>query len=278
MDELEKLFFAPEFLDTGRIPTDVEQDLDHPLSKGLVGRWLCNGRGDTEFDITGNKNHGALIGGVTRTVYPAIGETVDFDGNDNYIDLGAGLNGVLSQKSFTISYWAIAGTAGHSDFTITCQEPGFQDEVRGAVLSTGEAHFSYDDAAVGAVNVNGITDIRTKLHLVTITADSNTLRLYVDDAEEDSSNISGSGVLNLTDTTVVATRLASSVPPAPGSSSYYLGKISDLRIYDRALEPSEIRQIFVNPSQDLKPRSVWLPAKAPVGLTAGSLSLMGVGT
>ena len=52
-----------------RTQQEIQQFMNHELDgseEGLVGYWKFNeGRGDTAYDMTVNKNHGSLGGGAT---------------------------------------------------------------------------------------------------------------------------------------------------------------------------------------------------------------------
>ncbi|MDD4062224.1 MAG: LamG domain-containing protein [Candidatus Pacebacteria bacterium] len=58
------------------------------ITDGLVGHWKFDeGSGTTAYDASGNENHGTLFNGPTW-VDGKMGEALDFDGDNDYIDLG----------------------------------------------------------------------------------------------------------------------------------------------------------------------------------------------
>ncbi len=95
---------------------------------GLVGYWPLNeGSGTTAKDLTGNGNQGTIHGGTWTQeeldfITPAspkektITETkqllpvLTFDGKDDFIDCGSGIN--LTNTNFTIEFWAKRKRAG----------------------------------------------------------------------------------------------------------------------------------------------------------------------
>jgi len=72
--------------------TKINVSRTDTLTNGLVGSWTFDGPDmavDTAFDRSGNANNGTLTGGPVRTE-GKIGQALNFDGVDDYVDLGEG--------------------------------------------------------------------------------------------------------------------------------------------------------------------------------------------
>ena len=82
-------FIIPDFtgITHGRKPPygQVRLNRNHPLARGLVGCWLMNeSGGNTVYDLSGNRHHGALVNGPSWT-----GEGIGFDSaSSQEINLG----------------------------------------------------------------------------------------------------------------------------------------------------------------------------------------------
>ncbi len=87
----------------------------HPLAKGLVGCWIMNeGTGQKTFDVSGNNNLGTLTNMTQADWVPGTagmhsGFALDFDGSDDYVDVGN--KGVLDCATFTV--FAVLEISGH---------------------------------------------------------------------------------------------------------------------------------------------------------------------
>ena len=69
-------------------PPGYRIDSFHPLSKGLVACYLMNEKGDIQIhDLTGNGNTGTFVNDTHWVVGPN-GPAIDFDGTNDYINLG----------------------------------------------------------------------------------------------------------------------------------------------------------------------------------------------
>ena len=76
---------------TFKPPLGAKVNFSHPLAKGLVGLWLMNeGGGNKVYDLSGNENHGTLtnMDPATDWVGGKDGPAIDFDGSDDYVDMG----------------------------------------------------------------------------------------------------------------------------------------------------------------------------------------------
>ena len=91
----------------------VNRSQEDRITSGLVGMWSFDGnhmdwsQGTAEArDQSGNANHGDVINGALPII-GKIGQALDFDGSNDYVDAGDPLSGALDfgTGDFTISVW-----------------------------------------------------------------------------------------------------------------------------------------------------------------------------
>lgn len=199
------------------------------LANGLIGHWTFDGPDTvtTVTDRSGSNNHGYFIGDATSSakVSGKLGQAFNFDGTDDYVSAPSALG--AAQDAYTLSAW-----------------------VNGDVLDTSPALYSF------AVNVNdkwigGSDDQRwwcnkdsdfgnpvgplfsTGWHLLTCTYDGVTdkLTLYVDGVQID--QVTSAGTTDMTGNVEISTQVFP-----------WDGKVDDARVYNRALSPAEVRQLY----------------------------------
>ncbi len=229
-----------------RTPAQVAWDYNRG---GPVGWWkmdegqdaaaTCDATGSTVYDYSGKGNDGTLVlqpsGNTSTSTAWAVGKNncaLDFDGTDDYVDvsgLGTDLNGT---KNIGISFW-IKNTAG----VVAWKNP----------LSFGDGKFRFETG-------NPVSN------------------LNIFDSGIDSSGITvGTGILSTTDWTFVAftsddtnwytyvngvqSNTGTTDAGMDGGSDlffgqryvnwgFYKGTIDDVRIYNYALTPTQIRNVY----------------------------------
>jgi hypothetical protein len=245
-----------------------QQNPFHPLSKGLIGRWLFNERaGNALFDLTRNRQSGVIEGATWE-----LGRKLYFDGIDDqaYIPDSPEI-AAMGDGSFTISAGASSTNTTKTDMYIVRRdnaddqgaEPRLIISLDLENVSSGETFFVvYDgtNAPVASTATNYTDGIRH--HFVgvrDVAADK--VRLYID----------GILVSEVTDTTTGTVNTQrqpytiGNVNPITTANGHMDGYIDDVRFYNRALSSEEIMQIYTDPYQDLKPRSIWVSTAAVIG-------------
>ncbi len=227
------------------------------LWRGKVGHWVPNLgiTGNTLFDISGNGNHGTLNGSMTLDdwVVGRNGYALDLDGINDWINIGNGAS--IKPDSITAAFWIF----NLADIEI--------------VIGGSQAPWGYEIAVVSNVIrmaldttdqtlqfVSGSTAIANNWHHAAITYNSGNGNnaIYVDGVDEGVSIAALSGALeyDAADDSIIGNR--------PQSLDFpFTGKIDDIRIYNRALIPSEIMELYQNPFADLELRRPII-GKAPV--------------
>jgi len=236
------------FLSSGSQLAQVASSCSSVCS-GLAGYWsLDDGSGLTAADTSGNGNNGSLTTPNSPTwVAGLIGSgALSFNGSNNYVDLGSGgslnLTGAMS-----ISLWVKANNAAG----------GVQDILsKGSVGSApsaeqysmhlnqfggeSDAVFEISNGSSKASVASADNSISNSLwyHIVGTYDGSSVLCLYINNVMTGCHTVSGFGALN-----------QENYSPEIGTNSYFpsqflSGSVDDVRIYNRALSPSEVTSLY----------------------------------
>jgi hypothetical protein len=207
----------------------------------LIGYWPLNeSSGATEAkDHSGNENHGTINDGGDSTVPGQSGgilgqKTYSFDGSNDYVDLGFS----ELQIPCTISFWAVPDienpdsypdifsnfNSGSDDFYIDQNKD-----------TSGDWRFRWDagDVFIDPITHNFSAD--DWVHII-ITIFRDKLRVYVNGLKTD--EVSHSTTAN------VDNGFNFLVGGEHHTSTYWKGKMSELRVYNHALTPSEIQYLY----------------------------------
>jgi regulation of enolase protein 1 (concanavalin A-like superfamily) len=201
------------------------------LDSSLIGCWkLDETTGTTASDSSPNQNNGTLLGGVTWGAGKFKG-ALDCDGKaGSYVDCG-NAPVFTFQDAITVSVWVnlrVAPTAwmaavakGENAWRVSCNN------------TSQSFHFGVTYYTNANYSANGaITVGLNEWHLVTGTYENSTIKLYVDgvlDTTTASASPIGKSTTNL---------FIGENPEATGRN--WNGLLDDVRIYRRALSPSEI--------------------------------------
>jgi len=204
------------------------------LNQGLVGYWSFDGNTmyNNVADLSGNGNHG-LLQPTTATssmkVAGKIGQGLRFVSTaSQYISLS---NDVSTPGDFTVSFWVYqTGTYSYQGF-VSAQAvggpwlPRWTDKLALGKYGTGQ-------------NVVGNTVIPQNrwVHLaLSYNSTAHTAHAYMD-------GISDSGDVAISAPNYAWTRGFGRIG---GNTNYYVdGKLDDVRIYNRALNPTEIKALY----------------------------------
>ncbi|MBI9018048.1 MAG: hypothetical protein JEZ07_12400 [Phycisphaerae bacterium] len=206
-------------------------------SGSLIGHWALNGNAD---DATANDNDGTLYGSPTLVDGVKDG-AVEFDGTDDYVDLGTDSSLDISGTVpvFTISAWINPAEVNDFDTIISNSEGGgvtavrFNMDILGnklrVCIGNGTSFSSYYSAAD-----TFSSEETSKWHHVSVVSDGANVKLFINGLQSGSTGTMISGGL--------ASSTASwKIGQGFNSSSYlFTGLIDDVRIYDRVLFEDEI--------------------------------------
>ncbi len=228
------IFFVFNTFGETKINVTITSNPD--LNDGLVGHWTFDGKDMTSnvADSSGNGNTGYLTGFTsTTTVIGKIGQALDFDGVDDYVQVANSIS--LNPANITISVWAKSNTA-------TWNNPGMLVSKRNVYIlhpisaSKKLRFYIYDGGAWQSALYTSTSDI-TKWHNYIGTYDGSSIRIYEDGVEKSSTSYVGS--ITTSDTGVLA------IGRDDGYSTRYLnGSLDDVRIYNRALSADEVTRLY----------------------------------
>ena len=214
----------------------------------LVGWWRFDeGSGTTTRDSSGNGNDGTLQGNP-QWVAGKIGGALDFDGNYGYVNVPDDssldfLDG--STPTFTVEFWF--QTTGVGTGTGFMGGPAILDRRRRGSMTAVQFHFMIDSAGrlgfcvcdddnITRVSIASTTKINDGFwhHGAGIRDGTSNWELYIDGNLEASSSTTVTASDGYWLTFGARRRDNSDI------TSYFNGKIDDIRIYDRPLSQEEI--------------------------------------
>lgn len=245
-------------------PSLPRLDLTHFAVRGLVALWPAYERaGTTLADLGPSRLHGTLTNGPTW-VESQLGPAVRFDGTDDYVALGTQTALDLT-GSLTIAGWMRRDAASVYSVVLARQS--------GATI---QYQFSWEASAQGnqlrlilrhagaSVQFFG-TAAHSQTgtwHHVAVTYDRQNVRFYFDGQAD--------GVT--AETRVIDSVSAPTYIGWEASTHYLNGRVAAVGLWNRALDASEIRSLYVEPWAMLRPgRRSW-PAHYKPGLTTGTWS------
>jgi len=214
------------------------QNLATDLDSGLVGYWKFDeGSGTTVGDSSGNGNTGT-INGATWTSDSVSGQALDFDGLDDYIEIQDSTSLHIS-NTITVAAWVkydaiendpdtnavVTKRSGESGFSLHI----VSDHLR---FNVGSTYFNH---------VEGATVLQPGewYHLVG-TYDGTTQKVYVNGSLDGSKSYSDQLSSN-TAPLFVGLYISGETGEKYG---YFPGVIDEIRVYNRALNADEIKELY----------------------------------
>ncbi len=211
----------------------------NPSESNLLGQWtLDDGIGTIASDTSGNSNDGT-VSGAAWTHSGQVDGALDFDGSDDYVDLG-NLN--ASADSLTISAWINADTFTHlssQDARIVSKATGTGSQDHYFMLSTiksnGATRLRFRLMTNGSTTTllgsGGVLTSATWIHVAAV-YDGAQMRLYQDGVEVGNTSKTGN-----IDQNAVAVWIGRN----PDGKRPFDGRIDEVYIYDQALTAAEIQ-------------------------------------
>jgi hypothetical protein len=214
----------------GNLPTN--------LQTGLIGYWPFNGNAN---DVSGNANNGTVNGAtLTTDRFGNANSAYSFDGNDY---LSGNLNIDLN-LNFTISSWVNPQSLNGGHFV----QLGIDDGVTGCNgIGIGKGGLTTYTNDMGnnfielsscvAWNPSSYQIANNIWSLLTITKNNQGILYFVN----------GSQVHSISSTSILPSNgnfYFGSTGPNPTGPCYYKGMLDEILVYNRALSPSEIAQLY----------------------------------
>jgi len=154
LQQLSSVLQALQTLLSSLFPQTQAQTAD--ITTGLVGHWTFNeGAGTTASDSSGNNNTGTLINGPIWTT-GKIGQALDFDGVNDYVDLGGGA-GTIERIGSLTQFDTDGGNTGSTSVSIpadaTLMVVGLSGYA-GGVSYYSDGAMTINSAAMTAVDID----------------------------------------------------------------------------------------------------------------------------
>ncbi|MBW4629305.1 MAG: LamG domain-containing protein [Brasilonema octagenarum HA4186-MV1] len=220
------------------------------INDGLIGYWQFDeAEGTTVLDRSGNDNRGLIINGTRSD--GRYGKAVELSGSDDShvsIPGSASLNSLVDQ--ITVTAWVFPNVAPVGFKVVVSRQVGTLLHPDQFYLGFGPKndvmhykwHLGTDDAGTlreGEI-YSGTPDSNRWIHMAG-TYDGNIMRLFVDGIEIDTSPLSGNILVDDNPVTIGGEENGPALQVVDGE---FEGLIDEVRIYNRALGASEIREIF----------------------------------
>jgi len=218
--------------------TNYQVNVTNPVydERDLIGSWhLDEGTGTYVYDGSNYTTRAVLSQSDHWTNDGKAGKAYDFDGTDDWLSLGTGINTHLVSSDFTLAAW-IKSDAITTAYLFDNRDAN-DDGMRVLLDDTENIYFSIN--SVDAVATDHYTDT-TGWHHIAVTADRDgNAIIYVDgsDVTDSPTSISGAGNINTAKSFKVSRN-------AYNAASYFNGKIDEIRIYKRVLSSSEIQALY----------------------------------
>jgi hypothetical protein len=197
------------------------------VTDGLVAFWTLDSadiNGDVVKDVSGNGND-ARIMGTLNSVAGKIGQALEFDGGENYVEIPA--LGAWEQAS--IECWAYA-----ADFASS-----YQGIISTWQWAAGKVHYKFESSQIQVHKNDGVkvafdAEIGTWYHIIyTCDTVADELKLYVN-GELVAEGTAGSAPQNMDERRIGSEH----------DGRYLTGMVDEVRIYDRILSAAEVEQNF----------------------------------
>ncbi len=207
----------------------------------LVSHWKFDETSGTTATDSAGSNNGTVYGGAIWTTGKIDG-ALGFDGDDDYVYVGDKDNlDFAADDSFTIATWIKTPVDGVMVDKRRDSAGGFQEGYYFQVWAGKTLYFQIEDTGNLSSKVIGSTDIiDNKWHHVAAVRDAAEDKLYVYvDGVSDATPVADTTVSTLATTKAFEIGRHEKYP-----ASFFLGKIDDMRVYDRALSAEEVRELY----------------------------------
>lgn len=227
--------------------TGVNTSQNNKLTNGLVGLWSFDGAdiGNSIIDRSGSGNNGYLVGGnnatSSRKVIGKIGQAFSFGGaNTGGISLGT--SPTLTPSRFTVAAWVYTPTTTSYNYNQIFSNDrdccGTYNGIGFAIVA-GKVSGNIWNSAQYNISSNATIPASTWTH-VAFTYDGATKALYINGVLDKANAQTVDPATPATYGTYIG-----SMGHSAGTVYTFNGKLDDVRLYNRALSASEIKQLYL---------------------------------
>lgn len=232
---------ADEIADLYRLTTPTGVDTS------LKGYWSFNGQdvvGTVAYDNSGVKNVGTITGPVKAAGIS--NQALNFDGVNDYVDLGTSTT--LKPSNFTFAIWTYADTGDAVTYRHIFN-PSYSDSGWDTGWSLCQADESTtsgpylvrwgDGTNPSAGTIYSVTNMVGGWHQAVVTFNGTTISLYVDGKLESSANASTLAYSGAAQNSFLGGGGAGGL-----GLNYFDGRLDEPRLYNRVLSTSEIKALY----------------------------------
>ncbi len=197
---------------------------------GLVGLWHLNGNA---LDSSGEGNDGTEQNGVAITNKGRFQQAYEFDGVNDFIDVNSVKDNFNRTKDFTITGW-VNWLGGDRMYMLGYESSRFVFGKRNE-----KVHFRYTNATGSGFTIESITTFTlNEWTYITVTYESSsqTVNIYYN------GNFENSGTIPITNDFDGVQLIT--IGSISGIGSFWNGTIDEVRVYNRSLSSSEIRELY----------------------------------
>ena len=231
------------------------------INNGLVGHFTFDGKNMTNAtatDVSGNGNNGALIGMTTASskTIGKLGQALTFSSSSlSYVSVPQNGRYNITTTAFTVSFWVKNDTPSSGVSTTFHRFISWYDGTSNVQVGLANATTPANTRQyyVFNSNVNALPSQVTAInggvslgwHHVTATFNGSTYTLYVDSvANGGGTTINPVAVFTGNSTTLYIGQRGDNV-----AATFTTGPIDDVRFYNRALSPIEVKSLYKLGSQ-----------------------------
>ncbi len=222
----------------------------------LVGNWTFNGpdvsnAANLAYDRSGNNNNGTMVNMATTTRYVSgiSGQTLKFDGVDDYVDAGSA-SSLDDLQTWTVSAWVYLKSlpATGKWESIVAKADISQNESYQLYIQNDGGNIYLGTYAGGTIDKQakssyGILSLNQWTHLVGVLDKTTTdlPKLYLNGVETGySSRTDGNGNRSDANNNLII----GAENYTAGSAIYFNGLIDEVRVYSRALSADEVAKLY----------------------------------
>ena len=212
------------------------------LMMNFDNRSLLGENSTYAVDVSRYGNNGTLINGPFWNITGKYGNSIQFDGNNDYIDLGIPSSTKITDN-ITLSAWVKTSATSNAYRDVIANQWNYQDS--GIMLTTYGAstlHVPYSNGSSFTYLDGTYTFSDGNWHFIATTFSSGNLTIYADGRlinSGKSTTLTKIGYNNVN-------KLLIGKDSGTGGTEYFNGSVDEVRIWNRSLSADEIYQSYIS--------------------------------